>query len=726
MQPGLTIVSNRLPVSVKKIDGKLEFYPSIGGLATGLLPFTKSRRNKWIGWPGLPNEDLTEQDRADITTELRKHNCYPVFLTRKQLDDYYNIFSNSLLWPMFHDIQIKESIDEHYWRAYKRVNNLFAEAVLALSDTGSTIWVHDYQLLMLPSILRVARPDDKIGFFLHIPFPAPRIMAKIPRAKDLLQGMLGADVVGFHTKSYVDNFLSNVSKYEIGQTGEGEVILPNRVVRVTDFPMGIDYEKYQKATQEKSIMLAALKLRAKYGTRKIIFSIDRLEPTKGLVERVQAYQQLLRENPQLHRKVVMVMIANPSRTEIPVYQQLKKRLEALVDVVNVEFGTKLWKPIDYIYDTLSFDKLAPYFQVADIAFIAPLKDGMNLVAKEYVASQAAGGGVLVLSSTAGAAEELKDAIIVHPHKQGSLVKGLGTALAMPNKELIRRASGLQKRVSEFTVHEWAGSFMKTLRAAKPPAPVWTRSMDSSRQQEVVESFRHARRRLLLLDYDGVLVPFRSNPDNAEPSQKLRKILAKIAAKETTNVVVISGRSKQDLDKWFGDLHVSLAAEHGAYMRQAGRKRWHSIGRDLHEWQDFIVPIMQIYTDKTPGSTLEKKDAALVWHYRRAKPYYAQKNLVALRRLLSRYAKQYGLLINQGKMILEVRRVGTDKGTATAQWLESQPSFILAIGDDYTDEDMFEALPDWAHTLKVGRGRTKARLRTVSSEEVITLLERLAK
>lgn len=726
MQPGLIIVSNRLPYSVKKVDGRLSFYPSVGGLATGLLPFTKSRRNKWIGWPGLANEDLTEQDRAEITAELKRHNCYPVFLTRKQLNDYYNIFSNSVLWPMFHDIRVKAPIDESYWRAYKRVNTLFAEAALALSEEGSTIWVHDYQLLLLPGMIRLARPEDKIGFFLHIPFPPTDIVEQIPHAKELLEGVLGADVVGFHTKSYVDNFLASASRYDIGQTEAGEVILGGRVVRVTDFPMGIDYDKYQAATSERAIRRRVRALRARFGTRKVIFSVDRLEPTKGLVERLKAYQALLRDNPKLRRKVVFVMIVTPSRTDIPAYQRLKKQLEALVQVINVEFGSKLWKPVEYIYDTLPFERLAPYFQVADVAFIAPLKDGMNLVAKEYVASQQKGNGVLVLSSTAGAAEELKDAIIVHPHKHGSLTKGLTKALTLPSKELRRRAARLHQRVSEFTVHEWTGSFMKTLKSSAPRPASLTRTLNAAREQEVVDAFNRARRRLLLLDYDGVLARLRNRPEQARPTQKVRRLLSKIASHEHTYVVVISGRSRKDLEEWFGDLPVSLAAEHGAYMRPAGRKRWQAIAREGHAWKDTLRPLMQAYTDKTPGAQLEEKDAALVWHYRRAKPYLAQKHLVALRRLLNRYAKRFGLSVHHGKMILEVRRIGTDKGTAAVHWLEHDPTYVLAIGDDYTDEDMFEVMPDWAYTIKVGRGRSKARLRAVSSEAIVHLLSRLAK
>jgi trehalose 6-phosphate synthase/phosphatase len=710
------------------VDGKLEFYPSVGGLATGLSSYTTSKRNKWIGWPGVANEEVTDEEKHSISRELKKHNCYPVFLSKKQLDDYYNGYSNSVLWPLFHELRpsTAASNNEAYWRAYKRVNAAFAEVVLSLSEHGSTIWVHDYQLLLLPSLLRKDRPADKIGFFLHIPFPLAKTFERTPHSKELLAGMIGSDLIGFHTTPYVQHFLESCQDLEVGVVGKKELLLPDRIVRVTDFPMGIDYGKFSRATKEREVKRELLKLRAKYHGKKVILTVDRLDPTKGLVERLTAYRELLLQNKSLHRKVVMVMIAVPSRTEIDEYRSLKRKVDKLVREINEEFGSLRWQPVEYLYTSVPFAQLSAYYQLADVAFIAPIRDGMNLVAKEYVASRSQQSGVLILSETAGAAEELKDAILVDPTESSSLVDGLIQALTLPPRELKERVSSMQEQLSNFTVHEWAGNFMDTLKSVPTIKPQRPRHLGPGRTHEMLEAFKRARKRLLLLDYDGVLVPYKNNPYRSAPSKHLVDILKKLAAIPHTEVVVVSGRGKHDLSEWLGDLPITLAAEHGAFVKKAEHRRWQNVLDFDNSWRDSVLPILQIYTEKTPGAAIETKEASLVWHYRQASPYYAQKHLVILKRLLARYAKRYGLIMHQGNMILELRARGVSKSSVAATYMQDNPDFVLAFGDDYTDEDTFESLPSWAYTVKVGRGRTAARLRLPKSDDVIELLEKLAK
>ncbi|HET8709511.1 MAG TPA: bifunctional alpha,alpha-trehalose-phosphate synthase (UDP-forming)/trehalose-phosphatase [Candidatus Saccharimonadales bacterium] len=725
MSPSLIIVSNRLPVSVKKTpDGELDFYPSIGGLATGLASYATNKRNKWIGWPGVASEDVTEKEKQIITHELANHNCYPVFLTRKQLDDYYNGYSNSILWPLFHDVPIAAATMKNradYWKAYRKVNAAFADVTLALSTRGSRIWVHDYQLLLLPALLRKERPNDKIGFFLHIPFPGFKSFSKLDYADALLAGMLGADLLGFHTESYVQNFLSCCQEYDMGLVGRKDVILQDRVVRVTDFPMGIDYTKWTQAAKTKEVRAELAKFRVKYLGLKVILTVDRLDPTKGLVERAAAYKEFLVRNPQLRGKVVMVMLAVPSRTEIDAYKKLRTKLEALVDDINATFGTRTWQPVDYLYQSMPFAQLTALYQRADVAFIAPLRDGMNLVAKEYLAAQTNRKGVLVLSKTAGAAQELQDAVMVDPSKPSSLVRGLTRALTMPEKELKERVGSMQDLLSTATVQNWAGSFMKSLKSAGSLEAIRTPSLNDARRKAIVAAFRAADSRLLFLDYDGVLAPLTDKPDKAKPSQNMLKILEKLA--KAAKIVIVSGRHKDDLEAWLGDLPVALVAEHGAFTREAGKKRWHTTEADVH-WKDRVLPILEKYAALTPGAWVEDKDSAIVWHYRNAKTYYAQKHLVILKKLLTPLARSHKLSVQQGNKILEVRPEHIDKGQAVLQMVDNRTEFVLAIGDDYTDEDMFESLPPHATTIKVGRGRTAARYRAQNVAEVMELLKKL--
>lgn len=723
MQPVLTLVSNRLPISVKKISGLLEYSPSTGGLATGLASYTTNEHSKWIGWPGIPSDDLSSQEKREIRRELEKHHCYPVFLSKQQLDGFYNGYSNSVLWPLFHDSIISVEAREkqaELFDVYRSVNQQFANEVLRLSEPGRLIWVHDYQLLLLPEMLKRERPEDKIGFFLHIPFPHSTEFAKLAQAKSLVYGMLGADLIGFHTKSYVNNFLETAMSLNTGIVTHNEVVIGERAVRVADFPMGIDYARYSGAMKSLEVQRHLLKLHAKYRRRKVVLTVDRLDPAKGLIERTLAFQTFLKQNPKHHGKIVMTMLVVPSRTDIKEYQQLKDKLETLVKDVNKQFGKKGWKPIDYMYDSLPFEHVTALYRRADIAFIAPLRDGMNLVAKEFVASQLQRQGVLILSQTAGAAQELKGAVMVDPTDQTSLVRGLNRAVDMSKSSWKGRIKKLRKHVQTATVQSWAGKFMDTLYAPVA-SPLKTENVTAKRQQAIIDEFKIAKRRLLLLDYDGALTPIVPRREDAVPTKELLQLLRKLASLPNTTVVIISGRPQSDLDKWFRNLPIGLAAEHGAFYRMHKEDSWHRVSGVTQSWKAHVLPTLEAAAAKTKGAEVEQKKTALVWHYARANSVQAQKNLLTLRRRLSWLVEKYELRAHMGKKILEIRSAGVDKGAATKHWLKVKPDFILATGDDYTDEDTFMAVPPHGYSIKVGTGRTTARYRAKKVDDIIALL-----
>lgn len=719
--PNLIIVSNRLPVSVKRTDGKLEVYPSSGGLATGLAGYTKRPGTKWIGWPGLPSDDLTETDKAEIARRLKRYRCYPVFLTKKQIDQFYNGYSNGVLWPLFHDLKIEAGNSRPNWEAYHKVNALFTEETLRLSTPGSTIWVHDYQLLLMPSMLRAERPRDRIGFFLHIPFPEAEPLLTHPHAKTLLSGMLGADLVGFHTAGYTRHFLDSCTEAELGTRNGNQILLTGRTVQATEFPMGIDYGKFAATSKQRKVQAEYRKLQRKYAGLKVIATVDRLDPTKGFVERLEAYRELLEQNPQLHRKIVMVMLAIPSREGIAAYRRLRQQVETLIDDINDRYGTRNWQPIEYLYQTLPFEQLTALYRRADVAFVAPVRDGMNLVAKEYLASQPDQKGVLVLSRTAGAAAELKDAIQVDPSRPTTMLGGLTKALNLSTKELRRRTTTMQRHLRTFTVQTWADSFMKRLQEPRTVKRPWVRNVTESVGRQIVHDYRSSGLRLFLLDYDGVLHGFERDPATAKPSRRVIQLLQRLSHDPLNEVMIVSGRSKADLQEWFGDLPVTLAAEHGALLRRKGGKNWHHMSSSGTEWQQPVSVLFKRYAAQTPGALIEQKEWALVWHYRTASPYYAQKNLVALRRQLKPLAKAYGLQILEGNKILEVRPDDVSKRHAAQEWLLLDHDFILCIGDDTTDEDMFAVMPPHAYSVKVGRGQTHARFRLKNVDAVLRLL-----
>ena len=721
------IVSNRLPVSVKRENGELVFSQSTGGVATGLSSYANNPRNRWIGWPGIASDDLTTPERRQIMRELARYNCVPVFLTKQQVDDFYNGYSNSILWPLFHNLPVQNKAKRtQWWMGYQVVNQLFADAVSKVASSTSRIWVHDYQLLLVPSLLQQENPKANIGFFLHIPFPKPKVFTKLPEAEALLTGMAGAQLIGFHTAGYVNNFLDTCEVAKVGAAGNGQIAIGERLIKVADFPMGIDYQKYASSRKSKVVQAAMSKYKKRYRRQKVIVAVDRLDPSKGLVERLEAYREFLDHNPKLHRKVVLSMVAAPSRTDIDVYRKLGIKLTNLAAEINQEFGSKRWQPIDFMNISLPFEEVSALLQIADVAFIAPIRDGMNLVAKEYVASRRK-TGVLILSETAGAAQELKDALIVNPARRASVVDALEQSLKMPKPELKRRFKSMQKQLSTNTVQHWASNFMTTLQqpvSTSKSLSLRTPTLRGSSQAKLQTSYRLSSKRLLLLDYDGTLQPLAEHYTKAAPAAELMKLLTNLSQDEANEIVLISGRSRDDLNAWFGNLHINLVAEHGALTKAAGHKTWHETVASGRRWKRALLPTLREYTQLTPRSNIEEKQYSLVWHYRQSPAFAAQKNLQILQRVLREDAANHGLSLFNGNKILEIKDPGINKGNAIRRWLRRDHDFVLAIGDDYTDEDMFSQLPASATSVKVGRGRTVADYRLANCALVLDLLKDL--
>lgn len=721
----VVIASNRLPVAVKKVNGKLEFSQSTGGVATGLMTYMKNPRNRWIGWPGIASDELTKADKQEITARLAKQHCIPVFLTKKQIDDFYNGYSNSVLWPLFHNLPMTAKLKSSWWQGYYDVNKKYADALQTAATKSSRIWVHDYQLLLVPEMLRRHLPAANIGFFLHIPWPKFSQYKKLPEAARLVRGILGAQLAGFHTKGYVNNFLDCVDALSAGTATGSRVIVADRIVRVSDFPMGIDYDKFTTTSQSAAVAAATLKHKLKYRGRRVIAAVDRLDPSKGLEERLEAYREFLARNPKLHGKVVFALIAAPSRTDIAVYKKLGQRLQKLADDINLAYGTLTWQPVDYMPVAVPLEEVVALLQIADVAFIAPIRDGMNLVAKEYIASRRK-QGVLILSQTAGAAQELSDALLVDPAQRSSVVAALEKSLTMPRRELKKRFKAMQKQLKENTVHHWAGRFMDTLaQPAKPPRQLlYTPALSEMAAQRLAAQYRLATKRLLLLDYDGTLVPYAERYIDAAPPRALRQLLQKLGDDPRNNVVIISGRPQATMTEWFSDLPVSLIAEHGALSRSQGHKTWRQTSTLGKSWKTLVLPVLQKYADLTPGATVEDKQFSLVWHFRRSPAFAAQKNLRILQHILRPLAAAHGLALFSGNKILEIKDPLVHKGTAASLWLKKDYDFTLLVGDDFTDEDMFAAAPPSATTVKVGRGRTIANYRLSSSSKVLDLLRSL--
>ena len=710
-------MSNRLPFTVVKEDGGLQFKVSSGGLTTGLWSYLErgaagsEERPEfvWLGWPGA---SVAPEDEPAVKAYAEKEfKAQPVFLPEERMDRFYHGFCNKTLWPLFHYFPDLTLYEEEYWEEYKQVNHMFAEAVLKVLRPDDLLWVHDYQLMLVPGLVRERFPDMPIGFFLHIPFPSYEVFRLLPRAwrVEIIEGLLGSSLVGFHTYDYTRDFLTSVLRTVGYEHQLGSLTLRDRVVTADTFPMGIDFERFARAAASPETEARVAELRANCAGQKVIFSVDRLDYTKGLINRLRGYDVFLKRNPQWHGKVVFIVSVAPSRTAVESYQAMKQELEQTVGRIVGAYGTVHWTPLVYQFRNLGFEEIVALYRLCDVALITPLRDGMNLVAKEFVASRPDQTGVLVLSEMAGAAKEMGEALIINPVHSGDFAQALEQALAMPVEEQVRRNRLLQERLRRYNVVRWADDFVQALVSTqKTEAARQARALSGKVQAELIQQYRLAARRALLLDYDGTLVPFVEEPKLARPDQEVLDLLAGLAATPGNEVMIVSGRPRRDLEEWFGALPVAFVAEHGVWLRPKGGD-WRMLKAITTEWKERVRPILQLYVDRLPGALLEEKEFSLAWHYRRADVEQASRRARELLDALAGFTRNIDVQVLEGNKVLEVRNTGVSKGTAAAEWLGGLGAdFILAIGDDWTDEDLFRALPPSAYSVRVGLANTAAR------------------
>ena len=722
----LLIISNRLPVTIVKREGKLKFQPSAGGLATGLDSFYRSYQSLWIGWPGIASEKIKEE-KKEIEKELGVKKCYPVFISSYDIENYYHGFCNKTIWPLFHYFTQRTIYGKNSWESYKRVNEHFCNVVTKIAKPDDQIWIHDYHLMLLPQLLRKKLPDAAIGFFLHIPFPSSEVFRLLPCRKEIAEGILGADLIGFHTYDYVHHFIETVRRllgyeYTLGQINAG-----NRVTKIDAFPMGIDYERFAGASDDPDVQKEIKKIRKKIGERKIVLSIDRLDYTKGIPQRLEAFDCFLEKNPQYREKVTFILVAVPSRTSVEHYVLLKRQVDELISRINGKYASIGWIPIWYLYRFLPFKNLVPLYNIADVALITPIRDGMNLIAKEFVATKSDRRGILILSEMAGASKELGEAIIVNPNNKEEIAQALKSALTMSEPEQIRRNEIMQRRLKRYNVERWAHDFMDRLyHIKKVQQDMISKRLTSKIKEKMAKNYSRSKRRLILLDYDGTLIPFSGEPEKVKPDAKLLKLLQKLTQESKNEVIIISGRSKQILEEWFRDLKLGFIAEHGIWVKDT-KGTWELIEPLRDDWKDLIRPILELYIDRTPGSLIEEKEFSLVWHYRMVDPKLAMMRAGELKDALLHLMGSFNLGILEGSKIIEIKNIGINKGRAALRWTSKEKwDFIIALGDDSTDEDTFAVLPDWAYSIKVGLGISKARFSIDSPAEVRQLLKAIGR
>lgn len=717
------IVSNRLPVKIVEQDGEYLLSPSEGGLATGLGSVYKKGDNIWIGWPGI---DVPADRQQEVADKLAQLNLIPVFLTPDEINLYYEGFSNEVLWPVFHYMVTYANFEQSYWDAYKGVNDKFKDIVCTHLQEGDTIWIHDYQLLLLPGLVRQVQPHVTIGFFQHIPFPSYEIFRLIPWREELILGMFGADLLGFHTFDDVRHFLSAASRLAAGKISDNMITYKDRQIVVESFPMGIDAVKFEELVSDPVVAENIQSLNETMQERKVILTIDRLDYSKGIIQRLQAYELLLQEHPECVDNISLYMIVVPSRDTVPQYKELRDQIDQLVGNINARFRTLNWLPVHYFYRSFPIEFLSALYSTADICLVTPMRDGMNLVSKEYISSRINNTGVLILSEMAGASKELNDALIVNPNNIGEVMRAIVQAVNMPLDEQRTRMVSMRGIVKKFDIHLWVKNFMDKLEEVKQmQQSLLTKHAVLVVRAQIAKAYAEARDRYIFLDYDGTLVGFDSNIDKASPDRELYDILEELSADPANRVIIISGRRNQTLEEWFGHLKLDLIAEHGAWQKHY-QEEWKSLPLLTDKWKQEVRTVLDTYTDRTPGSFIEDKSYSLVWHYRKVEEGLGELRANEIINHLKVTIADKGLQMMPGNKVIEFKNIEVNKGKAALGWLYGKsPDFILALGDDHTDEDIFKALPPQACTIKVGSNISAAKYYLRNFTEVRALLKSLS-
>ncbi|MBI5289316.1 MAG: bifunctional alpha,alpha-trehalose-phosphate synthase (UDP-forming)/trehalose-phosphatase [Chloroflexi bacterium] len=726
----LLLVSNRLPVTAVVDAAGVRVEPSTGGLATGLRGPHQRSESLWIGWPGdLPK--LRARRRAELDEQLAAMRCVPVHLSKTEIRRFYDDISNGVLWPLFHYLLDQLPQDARGWESYRQVNQKFADEVAAHYRPGDLIWIHDYHLMLLPQMLRDRLPAANIGFFLHIPFPSSEVFSVLPWREEILEGLLGADLVGFHTPPYLRHFATSLRRVLGVDVDVDRVLREGREVRLGVFPMGIDASGWENRGQDPEVQRRAEEIRSEGRGQKLLVGIDRLDYTKGIPRRLLAIERLFETDPELREQVRVVQVTVPSREKAGPYAEFRKRIDELVGRINSTYGTPGWVPIHSLHRSLSEEEVAALYRAADVMLVTPLRDGMNLVSKEFVATRTDRDGVLVLSEFAGAASELGEALQVNPYDVEHMAARIRQALLMPAMERRSRMRALRLRVMSHDADRWSQSFLDAMLRIR-------REMHARETGPAEDAFHAAARLreqaqlLLILDYDGTLMPFADTPDAAQPDEELVELLAELAARKGTRVHVVSGRSRQSMERWLGHLPIGLHTEHGLWSRLRPEEPWTLLRPVQPRLKDKVRPIFEHFTSTTRGSFIEEKTASIAWHYRLATGEFTGDNdfgeqqAKELRLLLAELLSNEPMQVISGAKVVEVRPMGVNKGTVAPLLLADAGTAarVVAIGDDRTDEDLFMALPPSALCMRVGDGPSVATYRLADPQEVRTFLRGL--
>jgi trehalose 6-phosphate synthase/phosphatase len=725
----LVVVANRLPLTIHRAGARWQADRSSGGLVAALDPVVRRTGGIWVGWPG----DAPEGDPAGRAEELarweRELGLVTVDIPSGVGHAFYEGYANSTLWPLLHGFQARAAFDPETFRAYRDANERFAAVVCGrMRPDDDLVWIQDYQLMLLPALVRAAHPGARLGFFLHVPFPGPETFRVLPERAAILEGLLGADVLGFQTHEHLGAFRRTLQQVLGIESRMDGVEVDGRLVALEARPIGIDPAPWEALAGSPAVRRRVAEIRGA-GDRKTLLAVDRLDDTKGIPERLRAFREFLGRYPGWRGRVTLIQVAVPTRERVPRYAALRREVNELVGEINGALATAEWNPVVYLRRSIPQAELAALYAAADVCWVGSLRDGMNLVAKEYVACQGDAAGVLLLSEFAGAASEMGEAIRINPYDEAGTAEALSRALDLPDEDRAERQAALLGRVRRNSAFAWAERSIADLeRVSRQEATPAVRLGEPS-PTAMAAAFDAAATRGCYLDYDGTLVPIARRPVDARPGPDLVPVLRGLVAREATTVLVVSGRPARDLEGWFGAIDgLWLAAEHGALIRSPATRAWEPLRPAISvDWKPRVRPILEYFLDQAPGSVIEEKAYSLAWHYRLVEPEFGAWLSGNVAAALEEQVAGTGLSVLRGRKVLEVRLAWATKSEAVAHLraVVGRPAFELAAGDDRTDEDLFELLGGDAWTIKVGSGATRARSRVAAPGAVLALLAALA-
>lgn len=665
---------------------------------------------------------LDEEDKAGIEAQMRlasgQQHVHPVWLLRRdQLR--WRQYAENVLWPVFHYIQgpaTDGKAELNAWYDYVKFNEVYLKKIQQIYKPGDIIWIHDYYLLLLPQLVRMAFPDAYIGLYLHVPFPSLEYFRCLSKRTQLLDGMLGADRIGFQCESFQRHFRSCCARLLGCEVKDNKVFAYGSYTSLETLPIGIDTKKieHDAFSTTSGIEDKIKRLRESYRDQKIIVGRDRLDTVRGVVQKLEAFDMFLLMYPEWRSKVVLIQVSSPGYLQLT---KVGKKVSELVNHINSEYGTLNHTPVLHYQMRIEKNEYLALLRVADLALITSVRDGMNTTSLEFVLCQKFHNSPLILSEFTGTSLVLTDSILVNPWDSVGIAKTINTCLLMPDLAKNALQKKLYKQVTANSIQQWTSTFLKHL-LQQVSATHHLHHTPALNRPLLLKNYNKAKRRLFLFDYDGTLSPIVKDPAAAIPSSKLNNALDALAADAKNRIWIISGRDQEFLDKWMGQKHVGLSAEHGCFMKDVGSNEWVNLAAHFDmTWQQEIEEIFKHYTERTPGSNIEIKKVALTWHYRLADPELgAFQALACTKEIEETVATKYDIEVMSGKANIEVRPRFVNKGEIVKRLVlskhghrqepnpiiieedlgvpyEELPDFMLCIGDDTTDEDMFKVLKD---------------------------------